>query len=238
MKKLLLILLCLPLIGMAQNKDCDKEADYIMTVQDFIITMKNDKNNKKYDGKVFQLSINWEEDNYMKNYQRYGNKYYGSGILFYPSMGNYDLSIDFDFTNFSRGEYQYCQELTEKSKKVDYNSHIFTIKGIYSYNKSELKRDNYKKDKYQLINCCYVIPNKNQLNSVRTDTDKKEMYGVINDPDGYTNVREGKSSKSKIMFKVYEGEKFKIIDNSDDNWWRIEYNQQQGYMFKGRIDII
>ena len=63
------------------------------------------------------------------------------------------------------------------------------------------------------------------------------MYGVINDPDGYTNVREDKSSKSKIVFKVYESEEFKIIDNTDNNWWMIEYNKKQGYIYKDKIDI-
>ena len=73
-----------------------------------------------------------------------------------------------------------------------------------------------------------------------TQNNQKEsvLYGEINDPDGYTNVREGKSSKSEIVFKVYEGDKFEIINNRDENWWLVEYNGKQGYIYSDRIDII
>jgi len=67
--------------------------------------------------------------------------------------------------------------------------------------------------------------------------EESDYYGVINDPDGYTNVREEKSSKSEIVFKVYEGDEFEIIDDSDDNWWMIEYNGKQGYIYRSKIDI-
>ena len=63
-------------------------------------------------------------------------------------------------------------------------------------------------------------------------------YGVINDPDGYTNVREGKSSKSEILFKVYEGKKFRIIDKTDDNWWLIGYNGGQGFIYSKKVNVI
>ena len=156
MKKLLLILLCVSLIGLGQNKDCDKDPDYIMTVQDFIRTIENEKNNKKYDGKIFQFSIKWSYPNEKGHldiqYQDlYRNKYYGGFLLFPNGTRNDDLRIDFDFDNFSRDEYKYCEELTEKNKKIGYNGDILTIKGIYSYDESELKRDNYKREKYQFI---------------------------------------------------------------------------------------
>ena len=64
-----------------------------------------------------------------------------------------------------------------------------------------------------------------------------DIYGIINDPDGYTNVREHRSVKSDILFSIEENRRFKII-SQDSNWWLIEYNEQQGYMFKSRIDII
>jgi len=64
------------------------------------------------------------------------------------------------------------------------------------------------------------------------------LYGKINDPDGYTNVREKKSGTSKIIFEVYEDERFEIIDNRDDNWWLIEYDGEQGYIYRDRIDIV
>jgi len=80
--------------------------------------------------------------------------------------------------------------------------------------------------------------NKKETNKSHSNNTKKvSLYGEINDPDGYTNVREDKSSKSDILFKVYKNKRFKIIDNSR-NWWLIEYNGQQGYMYKDRIDVV
>ena len=164
MKRVLLILLCVPMIGFGQqNKDCDSDPDYIMTAEDFIRTIENEKNNKKYDGKVFQFSIKWgypdEEMDFFKSYQEYGNTYYGSALLFFNGKEIPGL-VDFNFDNFSKDEYRYCEKLTEASKKNDWNGATITIKGRYSYEESELKKENYKEGKYQLINCCYVIPNK------------------------------------------------------------------------------
>lgn len=66
---------------------------------------------------------------------------------------------------------------------------------------------------------------------------KEISSGVINDLDGYTNVREGKSSKSEILYQIHEGEEFKILDNTGE-WWLIEYNGNQGYIHNSRISII
>ena len=72
-----------------------------------------------------------------------------------------------------------------------------------------------------------------------SDISKKEtiLFGEINDPDGYTNVRADRSGKSKILFKVYKNKRFKIVDDSG-SWWLIEYNGQKGYMYNKRINII
>ena len=72
------------------------------------------------------------------------------------------------------------------------------------------------------------------INSTNRDEIK---YGNINDPDGYTNVREGKSSKSEILFKIYEDEKF-IIQNNEGDWWLIEFNGSHGYINNSRVSII
>jgi hypothetical protein len=72
------------------------------------------------------------------------------------------------------------------------------------------------------------------INSTNRDEIK---YGNINDPDGYTNVRKGKSSKSEILFQIYENEKF-IIQNNEGDWWLIEFNGNQGYIHNSRVSII
>ena len=62
--------------------------------------------------------------------------------------------------------------------------------------------------------------------------------GVINDNDGYTNVREIKRNDAKILTKIYEGEVF-AVEKSSENWWKvITKNGIQGYVHKSRINII
>jgi len=64
-----------------------------------------------------------------------------------------------------------------------------------------------------------------------------DVYGVIVDPDGYSNLRKGKSSKSEIIQKVYTNEKF-FIDENVGKWWLVTLNNgKQGYIHKSRIKI-
>jgi len=55
--------------------------------------------------------------------------------------------------------------------------------------------------------------------NVNSTNEDEIKYGNINDPDGYTNVREGKSSKSEILFQIYEDEKFIIQNNTNQKKW-------------------
>ena len=244
MKKLLLILLCLPMIGFGQgydlspkyNKNCNKKADYIMTAEDFIKVIE--KNNKKYDGKVFQFTIDMDKKG-------------SSGTGFGQAKINFrfsdlDAELSFGFDIWSEEEDEYYDKLRDAKKKRGYKGSVLTIKGVYSDEDSELKKDNYIEGEYKFIHCCLATTDKNI--KVKKNTNKKSsdkinsntenfLYGKINDPDGYTNVRRGKTSKSDILFKVYKNKKFRIIDNTG-SWWLIEYNHQQGYMYKGKIDII
>lgn len=65
-----------------------------------------------------------------------------------------------------------------------------------------------------------------------------EDIGTIDDPDGYTNVREQNNINSKIILTVKENEEFKIIDKTGD-WWKIlTKDGTVGYMHKSRINII
>ena len=83
----------------------------------------------------------------------------------------------------------------------------------------------------------YLKKEKEEQQRIKEDEEEPYYYGVINDPEGYSNVTSRKSSSSEIVFKVYEGEEFEIIDESDDNWWMIEYNGKQGYLYRNKIDI-
>jgi hypothetical protein len=64
------------------------------------------------------------------------------------------------------------------------------------------------------------------------------LRAVIDDPDGYTNVRRLKSASSEIVTKVFEGEVFYTYEQ-EGNWWEIKTKDGKiGYMYKDRINIL
>jgi hypothetical protein len=67
-----------------------------------------------------------------------------------------------------------------------------------------------------------------------------QKIGIINDPDGYTNIRDEKGSGYNIVGKVKESEQFKFFQNSESNWWAVETipyygTPVKGYIHKSRI---
>ena len=73
-----------------------------------------------------------------------------------------------------------------------------------------------------------------------TENDLGEKHiAVINDPDGYTNVRNGMSAEAKIIDRLYEGEHYEVFPSTDSNWW-VVYTQSnvKGYVHKSRVRII
>ena len=72
------------------------------------------------------------------------------------------------------------------------------------------------------------------------DKESAEIYlkyykYYISDPDGYTNVREGKSTSSKILGTVKSGEKIEVLDTTG-NWWQVMTKDNEiGYIHKSRI---
>ena len=73
---------------------------------------------------------------------------------------------------------------------------------------------------------------------VEQQTNKKYI-AIIQDPDGYTNVRNGMSTNAKIIDRLFEGEHYEVFPSSDNNWW-VVYTQSnvKGYVHKSRIKII
>lgn len=67
----------------------------------------------------------------------------------------------------------------------------------------------------------------------------EDIIGVINDPDGYTNLRKDKNSSSKIIEKVLENKRFLIMSQTGD-WWYVNVLESgnQGYIHKSRIKIV
>ena len=60
---------------------------------------------------------------------------------------------------------------------------------------------------------------------------------IINDPDGYTNVRKGTGTKYPIVGKFFIDEVFAFIPNSNNNWWKVKNKSGTivGFMHKSKI---
>lgn len=57
----------------------------------------------------------------------------------------------------------------------------------------------------------------------------------IDDPDGYTHIREGKGSNFKIVGTVQSGQVFQYEQDCYSDWWPVLYEGTSGYMHKSRI---
>jgi hypothetical protein len=64
-----------------------------------------------------------------------------------------------------------------------------------------------------------------------------KLRAVIDDPDGYTNVRSGKSGSSSVVAIVRSGEEFVTFQQAGD-WWQVRTSSGVvGYMHATRIKI-
>jgi len=64
------------------------------------------------------------------------------------------------------------------------------------------------------------------------------LAAVIDDPDGFTNIRGGQGSSTAIVGKVLEGEKFLTYKQSGQ-WWRVrKADGTTGFMFRKYIRIV
>jgi len=60
---------------------------------------------------------------------------------------------------------------------------------------------------------------------------------IIDDSDGWSNVREAQTTKSSILFKIVDNEKFTIITNFG-KWSLIEFNGDRGYISNSVIKLL
>ncbi len=67
----------------------------------------------------------------------------------------------------------------------------------------------------------------------------QSQIGIINDKDGFVNIRVDKSSKSEIIGKILKNEYFTFFEDNASNWWIIESKTGLiGYVHKSRISFI
>lgn len=64
------------------------------------------------------------------------------------------------------------------------------------------------------------------------------LAGVIDDPDGFTNIRAGQSANTAIIGKVLEGEKF-LTYKQTGSWWRVrKADGTTGFMSRKYIRLV
>ncbi len=73
----------------------------------------------------------------------------------------------------------------------------------------------------------------------------KPVYdmAVINDPDGYTNVRD---KSGEVIFKITDGEEFMVSKSKKEiigefykeGWWYVSFKGEKGWIHKSRVTII
>ena len=62
----------------------------------------------------------------------------------------------------------------------------------------------------------------------------REFTAVIQDPNGYTNVRDGQNGP--VIAKLKTGERFIAIENTSDDWWRVILpSGAEGVIHRSRI---
>jgi hypothetical protein len=76
----------------------------------------------------------------------------------------------------------------------------------------------------------------NEINYPTEAFPDNTLHGIINDPDGYVNIREGKSISSKVTGKIVDKEEFLYWENKNSDWWKVmTHNLVEGYVHKSRI---
>ena len=89
-----------------------------------------------------------------------------------------------------------------------------------------------------LIILILVVTNIYQLFSQENVLEVKQKleYAKINDPDGFTNIREGEGTDSKIIDKLYKDEFFLYNASEKGNWVKIHKMWNvEGFVHKSRI---
>ncbi len=64
----------------------------------------------------------------------------------------------------------------------------------------------------------------------------KSKRGIINDPDGYVNIRKERSTKAGIIGKITDKETFRYWEIEDSNWYIVQTQDGlRGFVYKDRI---
>ncbi len=75
------------------------------------------------------------------------------------------------------------------------------------------------------------------MNNYIINSEKKDELSsaIVNDPDGFTNLRKDKNTFSEILQKVKSGEYIEILDEGGD-WFLVKTKEgKEGYIHKSRL---
>ncbi|MFM7730103.1 MAG: SH3 domain-containing protein [Flavobacteriales bacterium] len=74
---------------------------------------------------------------------------------------------------------------------------------------------------------------------LKKSASNKKYLAEINDPDGYTNVRNGMSTNAPIIDRLYEGQVYEVFPTADANWWKVMTpSNVEGYIHKSRVRLL
>lgn len=200
---------------------------------------------KKIDGETILITGlygKWNYDEY--RFKRYNGKYTlskrtdikSSNVSGYHKIKNLNTGDSFDRTNL----YKYNYNLNQGPIK----------KNVVKEVKKEVKEE-VKEEVSQQVTQKFIEEDKKFYGEFeRLIVEAKNFHNqesnheyirlaIINDADGYTNVRSEPNSKSTILFKITDEVEFQVINPSkESSWWIVCHNDNYGFMHKSRIDII
>ena len=157
----------------------------------------------------------------------YQNIFLKNGKIDYRNLESYDSDINvlFDETSVIRsGSHKINLTITKKQRN----------KGNIKDNVDFIdNNDSGEVNYFYTSNNSTTTSNKNNTTQ-KSSNDTK--WAVIDDSDGWSNVRSSQSTRSTILFKIYDNQRFKVLRN-DGKWSYIEYNGRKGYMHNSVIKL-
>jgi hypothetical protein len=138
-----------------------------------------------------------------------------------------DASIQAAIPGFAEEMYDTNKEWKEEFKKNKY----FQLPALRQFSEQGYRNAEQRKDDEQEnVEQVWLVQER-----AYQDINKSKT-GVINDPDGYTNIRQyGRSTNSEILGKLMNGEKFYYWQTTTD-WWIVQTKSGlRGFVHKSRI---
>lgn len=181
--------------------------------------------------------------------QQDGLKREKDGVKYYEGYFNAEIKFIANYNNYKAGEQYKIIKGTVSFMKTDngWNCQGFDMSAAklveikQQAESAESPKANQTNSPKQELNKENSTPAQQPSNnpSISSNNAGKKYIAVIDDADGFTNVRAGMSVNTKIIDKLFEGEHFEVFPSADSNWW-IVYTQSnvKGYVYKSHIRII